>query len=338
MGLLVTGQSAAAIAALRAHLAVWPRDAMVLATSVSANGLIGSSGRVGQKREIQELADSVAEAYGDDWWFTGHHGFTLAENGQHAAARRKIEHSLARNLANAYGAHTHAHFCYEAGELDEGRDFLRGWLVDYPRDGGFRSHLSWHLALFELKAGNDAEALRLYSEIVAPEVNHDPPISVLANAASFLWRWDLAGHSAGPERWQAMHAFVRQRFPHAGNGYADWHAVLTEAAVGDSAGLEARVREMEDLDRDGRYPPGEVGPAVARGFAAFARRDFDGAIASIEPVWAQRDRLSGSLAQTDLVEFTLLKAYAEAGRTEDVQRMLAARRAGAVGAAVAGVG
>jgi Tfp pilus assembly protein PilF len=49
-GLLIAGQAAAALAALREHLGTWPRDAMVLSTSASANGLIGSSGRVEQKR------------------------------------------------------------------------------------------------------------------------------------------------------------------------------------------------------------------------------------------------------------------------------------------------
>jgi hypothetical protein len=134
-----------------------------------------------------------------------------------------------------------------------------------------------------------------------------------------------------------MHDFARKMFPKAGNAYADWHMALTLAAAGDGDALEIRIREMEALDRDGRYPSGPVVPALARGFAAFQRRDFSAAIEAIEPVWAQRDRLVGSLAQTDLVEFTLLKAYVEAGRLEEMRQMLGARRAGAVEVSVAGV-
>ncbi|WP_158921091.1 tetratricopeptide repeat protein [Acidisphaera sp. S103] len=335
--LLIAGQAEAALAALRTHLETWPRDAMVLSTSATANGLIGSSGRVEQKRELLALLDGLAPSYGDDWWFTGHHAFALAENGQHDPARTKIEHSMAHNPNNGYGAHTRAHLCYEAGELPLGRSFLRSWLATYPRDGAFYSHLSWHLALFDLKDGDADEAFRLYSEIVAPEVNQDPAISTLANAASFLWRWELAGHPSDPARWQGLHAFVRKMFPKAGNAYVDWHAALALAAADDGDALEIRVREMEALARDGRYPSGPVVPALARAFAAFRRRDFAAAIDAIEPVWAQRDRLVGSLAQTDLVEFTLLKAYVEAGRLQDVQRLVSARRTGAVGVTVAGI-
>jgi len=335
--LLVAGQAEKALAALRVHLDQWPRDAMVLSASASANGLIGSSGRVEQKRELLDLMDELAPAYGDDWWFMGHHGFALAENGQYAAAQAKIDRSMALNPVNAYGAHTRAHVCYEAGDLQDGRTFLQSWLLTYPRDASFHGHLSWHLALFELQAGDPQAAFRLYTEAVAPAVNRDPAMSRLANAASFLWRWELAGHPKDPARWQVIHDFAAKMFPRAGNAYVDWHMALVEAAAGDGTALDARVRDMEQLALTGRYPSGPVVPALARGFAAFQRQDFTAAIAAIEPVWDQRDRLVGSLAQTDLVEFTLLKAYVEAERPDDVHRMLSARRGRPADLPVAGL-
>ena len=51
--LAFSGQTDAAIDALYAHLAQWPRDALMVATATNPNGLIGSSGRVGQKRSAQ---------------------------------------------------------------------------------------------------------------------------------------------------------------------------------------------------------------------------------------------------------------------------------------------
>jgi hypothetical protein len=336
-GLLVAGQSEAALAALLTHLAAWPCDAMALSTSASANGLIGSSGRVAQKRELLALMDALAPSFGDDWWFTAHHSFALAENGHNAAAHAKIEGSLARNPTNAYGAHSYAHLCYEAGELTSGRAYLQSFLKTYSRDGGFYGHLSWHLALFELLADDAEASFRLYNEAVAPEVNRDAALSTLANAASFLWRWELAGHPHDAARWRVLYDFAHKTVPHPGNAYADWHVALTQAAAGHSGELEARAGAIEALARDGRYPSGPVVPALVRAFAAFQRRDFAAAIDAIEPVWDQRDRLVGSLAQTDLVEFTLLKAYLEAGRMEDARGMIAARRRGAIDVAVAGI-
>ena len=74
-----------------------------------------------------------------------------------------------------------------------------------------------------------------------------------------------------------------------------------------------------------------------RAFAAFQQRDYPAAIAAIEPMLVDRERIGGSRAQVDLVEFTLLKSYLALGRLEDARRLLAARRPGPSRIPVAGV-
>src|SRR5215831_10417542 len=133
--LLFGGRTEAAIAALYKHLAAWPRDALVVASAANPNGVIGGSGRIGQKHQIAALMDSLAPHYGDDFWFLSYHAMGLSEDGQLAAARAKIEQSLAANPNNAHGAHGFAHVCYESGDLDAGRSFLSSWLATYPPDG-----------------------------------------------------------------------------------------------------------------------------------------------------------------------------------------------------------
>src|SRR5581483_4609705 len=141
--MLVLGDGEAALVRLSSHLDAWPRDVMALATAAFTNGLIGSSGRAGQKRMLLDLLEKLAPSYGDDWWFAAHHGMALSENGERAAARPKIERSLARNPKNPWAAHATAHLCYEEGDPDSGRKFLAGWLPVYPREGALYSHLSW---------------------------------------------------------------------------------------------------------------------------------------------------------------------------------------------------
>src|SRR4029453_13668004 len=165
--LVFAGQTDAAIAALYAHLAAWPRDALVVASAANPNGLIGGSGRIGQKRDIAALMDSLAPHYGDDFWFVSYHAMSLSEDGQLAIARAKIEQSVAANPNNAHGAHGFAHICYESGDLEAARAYLSSWLPTYSRDGFFHGHLSWHLSLCELQAGNWAEALRLYRDAIS---------------------------------------------------------------------------------------------------------------------------------------------------------------------------
>src|SRR6267142_305692 len=173
-GLLVAGEAEATLAALHAHLDVWPRDAVVLATTAFTNGLIGSSGRAGQKRALLELLDRLAPSYGDDWWFTAHHGMALSENGERDAARPKIERSLAQNPKNPWAAHACAHLCYEEGDANAARTFLASWLTTYPRNGLLYSHLNWHLALGHLEAGDAAAAFGLFKEAFAPDVHSGP--------------------------------------------------------------------------------------------------------------------------------------------------------------------
>ena len=334
--LLSVGDTEAALAALPAHLDAWPRDAIVLGTTAFTNGLIGSSGRAGQKRTLLDLLDRLASSYGDDWWFTAHHGMALLENGQRDAARPKVDRSLAQNPKNPWAAHARAHLSYEEGDSDAARSFLASWLTTYPRNGLLFSHLSWHRALSELEVGNAAAALRLFREAFSPDVHSGPPRGKLNDAVSFLWRCELAGQPRDAEAWRMVHDFANSAFPRAGAAFSDMHIALAQAVAGDDAALEARARQTEELARMGRYPSGHFVPAVAHGFAAFEGRDFSAAIDALEPIAGELERIGGSHAQLDLVRFTLLKAYLNLERVDDARRLLRGRRPHNAGVPVGG--
>ena len=125
-----------------------------------------------------------------------------------------------------------------------------------------------------------------------------------------------------------MHEFVDRAFPHASVAFSDMHIALALVVAGNDAALEARARAVDDLAREGRYPSGRVVPAVSRAFNAFERRDFSAAIDALEPIIGELERIGGSRAQLDLVEFTLLSAYVSAGRLEDALQVLDTRYQG----------
>jgi len=335
--LLAAGQTEAALAALRVHLKNSPRDALALTPTAFTNGLIGSSGRADAKRAMVDLLDGLAPNYGDDWWFTAHHAMALSEDGQRDAARIKIERSLAQNPNNAWAAHARTHLSYEDGDPYAARGFLASWLTTYPRNAPLYSHLNWHLALSDLEAGNEAEALRLFKEAFSLDVHSGPPRAKVTDGISFLWRWELAGHRRDAGAWRTMHEFAARALPRAGAALPDLHVVLAQAVADDGVALAAHMRQMEDLARDGRYPSGPFVPKLARAFAAFERNDFATAIDALEPIVGESERLGGSRAQLDLVEFTLLKAYLNADRLSDARRLLDARRPGPSGIPVAGL-
>jgi tetratricopeptide (TPR) repeat protein len=188
------GQTEAAIAAVRNHLAAWPLDALVISIAANPNGLIGGSGRVGQKHQIAELMDSVAPHYGDDYWLLSYHAMALSEDGRLGEARPKIERSVALNPKNAHGAHGFAHVSYESGEPDTARAFLLPWLAEYPRGGFSYGHLSWHLSLVEIALGHWAEAQELYRDAIELGRHSGGPQQKMSDGCAFLWRSELAGH------------------------------------------------------------------------------------------------------------------------------------------------
>jgi tetratricopeptide (TPR) repeat protein len=334
---LLAGQSDAAFAAVRAHLDAWPRDALVLSTTSNQIGLIGLSGRAGREQELADFLGTFASHYGDDWWFNSHYAMALSETSKQAAARPRIERSMAQNPRNAYGAHALTHLHYETGEHDAAITFMHSWLPTYGRDGMLYGHLNWHLALFEMQRGNISEAFRLYTEAFASNDYPGPALIKLLDAASFLWRSELAGHSCDMDRWRTLHEFAHSMFPRAGMPFADWHVALVNAATDDNDALDRSVHEMDELVRAGCYPAGPAVPALARAFAAFRRQDFVTAIDAMEPMMPERERICGSRAQVDLVEATLLKAYLGAGRLNDVRRLLRDRRPGPAELPVAGL-
>ena len=82
---------------------------------------------------------------------------------------------------------------------------------------------------------------------------------------------------------------------------------------------------------------GTAGVAVSRAFAAFEKRDFSSAIDALEPIASELERIGGSHAQLDLIEFTLLKAYVSADRLDDARCMLSGRHRGSSSIPIAGL-
>jgi tetratricopeptide (TPR) repeat protein len=322
IGTLLDGNAAGALAAVRAHVAEFARDALVLSLAVGAFGLIAFSGRVDHNALLLALLDELAPHYGDDWWFAFAHGWAFNEARRPVEARKLMEHSLARQPRSANGAHGLAHICYETGEVEAGARFLEGWLPHYERASALHCHLSWHLALFELARGDTARALLIYEDSIAPGASIAPPLNTLSDSAAFLWRLGLYGEPAPAARWGPVGDFAARAFPRPGFAFADIHTALAYAGRGDTAALTRIVEAFREADRAGRLPAGPGAAALAEGLGAFAAGDYEGAVARIAPVAGEVIRLGGSHAQRDVFEETLIQAYLRSGRWQEAARLL----------------
>jgi tetratricopeptide (TPR) repeat protein len=337
LSLLVDGQPPSALDAVRRHVETWPLDAMIVSTAANQNGLIGTSSLAGRTRALMDFLASLAPHYGSDWWFNGHYAMALAECGFQTQAIPLIERSMADQPRNAMAAHAQAHVYYETGQADAATRFLEDWLAAYPRDGGMYGHLHWHLALVLLQQGDVESGFRLFADAFGADDYPGLAMVKVLDSASFLWRAELAGYPRDLERWRAVHEFAYRLFPNPGMAFVDWHVALIDAVIGPSASAETRTASIEALVHQNRYAAGATVTGVAHAFAAFERGDYPQAIAAIEPIYEERERICGSQAQLDLVEFTLLTAYLRTGDLENAQRLLRNRRPGPSSVPVAGL-
>jgi len=326
IALAVDGAAVEALAMVRSHASEYPRDALPLSLALGVFGLLGFSGRRDHHEAQLALLEELASHWGDDWWFLGYLGWAYIETGEVAAGTRLVERSLAGNPRNAHAAHQRAHGFFEAGDAGGGAAFIEDWLKGYDRAGYLHCHLSWHLALFELARGDRERARAIYLDSIRPSAAQAVPMLVLADSASFLWRWGFYGAAPSPEEeWAEVATHARQHFPRASLAFADVHAALAEAAIGDDDSVRGRIGELQSLARDGRLPPGEVAPALCAGAAALGRGDNAEAVRLLEAALDDLPRIGGSHAQREVFEDSLIVAYLRSGQFAGAARLLRSR-------------
>lgn len=325
LGLLVSGQGPAAYKAIRAHLLDHPRDALVAQTCTGVFGLIGFSGQPGREAEQLAFTAGLAPHYGEDWWFLCQHAFSQVEAGQTGPATATIERSMALNPRNAHGAHIRSHVYYEAGETAAGYGYIADWVRDYDKSGQLHCHISWHIALWALEQGDLETMWRVYDADVAPSSGEGssgawgPPVNVLTDAAALLYRAELAGVEVPAARWQAVSAYAARCFPNPAIAFADVHAALAHAMAGNGAAV-ARIAA------EAKGPAADIVRELAEAFAAMAAGNWAEAEKHLARTMSSHERIGGSRAQRDLVEYALLNALLKQGKAEEARLLLSTRR------------
>jgi Flp pilus assembly protein TadD len=282
-------------------------------------GLIGFSGRPGREAELLAFLDPFARVYGEDWWFGSAYAFAQVEVGQLERAKQTIERSLSQYRRNANGAHIRAHVYYEAGERAAGLAYLQEWCRDYPKTSLLHCHLHWHIALWHIALGQTQQAWEVFHAHLRPGASTGPPINTLSDSAAFLFRAEMAGEPRRPELWRELSQYAAQWFPSPGIAFADAHAALAHAFTGNSEALAILI--------DGaKGPAAEVVSPLSRAFRAFFREHWREAGRELEAILASHERIGGSRAQRDLIEYALAVCRLRLGSIEEARALLRLRR------------
>lgn len=327
VALAINGQAAAALDAVRRHVAAYPTDALVLSLALGVYGLIAFSGRRDHHREQRDLLEELAPKWPEHWWFLGFLGWSHAETGEPEAGGRIVDRSLALNGRNAQAVHARMHAYVELGDQDKGAAFLEAWLRDYKPGNMLHCHLNWHMALFELDQGKPNSAFARYMSCIRPGVVAAAGFPKLADAASLLWRMQAYGALPDPLPWREVADMAIQVFPRAGLTFADLHAAMACAAAGDSEALERRIDELDQALASGKLRQGEIVPALCRALGAYVRGEDAEVIRLIDGALPELPRVAGSHAQREVFEDTLISACLRAKRTDRARELLTRRLA-----------
>ena len=314
----VHGRTAEAIARMQAHLAEFPRDALLL------NNITTSLLFAGRQDEMVQVTEPAGAAYGaDDWFYLGVHAFALQEVRRFAEARRAALRSLDLFPLAAFTTHALAHVFYELGEYAEGVGFMPGWLARYDRRAGLHLHLSWHLALFLLARGQYGEVFALYDRAIRPAARPGP--FALFDPVSLLWRLDAYSGGAHAEQWAELGVIAADRAATPGQIFADLHHGMALIATGRQTELDGLLGSFAARGRAGNTTAGEVALPLLQGLAAFAQGDYATAVRLLEPIEARIFLVGGSKAQREVFYDTLLEALLRSGRFAAAEQRLRER-------------
>ncbi|MET4717539.1 hypothetical protein ABIF63_001645 [Bradyrhizobium japonicum] len=325
LALAIEGRLPEAIASTLKHVDAWPRDAVVLSLPLGAFGLFAFSGMPDHDRARHELCERVAQHYGEDWWFLTMSGWAMTENGDVKRGRGVTERGFDLRRQNAHAAHAVLHAMFEDGSIDAADRLVDDWIPCYDRTGILHGHIRWHQALGALEHGDAARALAIYADVLQPSATQAPPLNVVTDSASLLWRLSAYGHTVPEALWLEADATAQKLFPKSSLPFADVHMALFAAATQNQEALAARLAAIEQRLGDGKLPAGPVVPAICRALVAFAREDYASCVQTLAPVLGEIVRIGGSHAQRELIEDTYIVALMRSGELPRARALLDAR-------------
>ena len=327
--LWIQGEGLQALAQLKAHLAEFPQDALLMRMAhLIYNRGCSSVGEPNFPPAFLNLLHGSADACQDNWAFLAEYAWAHHETGSIDEALRLAQRSLDLNPNNAVGAHSVAHVHFERGDASSGADFLGPWLAGFDNPASSYVHLSWHLALFELALGQYQKAIDRYEQDIRPYVVAKS-MATLADSASFLWRLQLysgspASHPAAPP-WGEVRDLAIPIAAKPGFAFVVAHAALAFAASHDEDGLAQMLAQLQQTAEQGDLFTQDMVIPLVRGIESFAEGDYAKSAQLLEPVCPQLVRIGGSHAQREVFEDTLLEAYLRAEQFDKAEAMLAER-------------
>ena len=230
-----------------------------------------------------------------------------------------------------------AHAYLKTGAVAQGTAVLESQRGVWDAAGQvIHSHNYWHLALMYLEQRDGDKA---HGFLAKPIMADTPRIMVqFVDAASLLWRLEMAGFPVPRAEWAALADEVAAYAGQCYTAFNSAHLIYALARAGRDAALADARRALDGaiakLGPDERAVWREVGQPLLHGCIAFARDDYTEAAACLGPLMGPEHetvvRVGGSDAQVDLFRQAYLCSLIGAGETSAARAYLDHIKTGAV--------
>lgn len=301
----------------------YPRDLLALQVAHVGDFLHGASTTL--RDRVAQVVPAWDASIPGFSYVLGMYAFGLEETALYSRAEDTGRRALEMNRRDPWAIHAVTHVMEMQSRLRDGVEWLSSREQDWAPNNGFAFHNWWHLALFNLDAGDIEQVLGLYDRAIRP-ARSAVPLEMI-DAAAMLWRLLLRGVDVG-DRWKRLaedwQPFAEQGF----YAFNDAHAVM--AFVGaqrfDLAQATLAALERAALERGTNgMMSREVGLPLAHGLVSFGLGHYAEALDLLLPIRAIANRFGGSHAQRDLIHLTLVEAALRSGK-EKLARALISER------------
>jgi hypothetical protein len=329
IGAWLDGDWNRASAILDELLRIWPTDALALQVGHQLDFFLGD------QRNLRERPARSLDAFdrGDPRAAAvrGMHAFGLEECGYYDKAEEVGMSAIEVLPDDVWAIHAVVHTLEMRGLVDRGIPFLRGRVDDWGEGNLFTVHNWWHLSLFELEAGHDAEVLDIYDRHLHNAEAAGVPLEML-DASALLWRLALDGVDSGARFAELADAWASRTIDAPWYVFNDVHAAMAFAGAGRLGDVKAVIAKLA-ADVGGAGTPtnarmtADIGLPATRAVLAYAEGRHDDVVDTLAPIRRTLHHFGGSHAQRDVLQRTLLESALRSGRYEFAAELLAERLA-----------
>jgi tetratricopeptide (TPR) repeat protein len=315
LDLALLGEPTSAADVIDLHLMQHPRDILAHEVGFLLDLFVGRSRNL-RDRPARALTLFPADLPGYPT-LLAFHAFGLEETGDYARAEDQARQVAELEPLSFWAHHAVAHVMEMQGRPEDGLGWMLAreplWSAD---EHVTQTHIWWHKSLFHVELGQHAAALALYDGAITA-TQRKLGVS-LTNASALLWRLDLLGCDVGT-RWAALADIWDGHADGRCCVFTDLHAAMAELGAGRDAAVQRRLDWMRGTS-DGNGETAslyrQVGLRLVQGFRAFAQAQYADAAALLHPVRFATQRIGGSHAQRDIVDWTLTEAALRGGQRD----------------------